>query len=106
MFGDLFGNMEEKQKEMQEKLAQITVEAEAADGAIKVTATAAREILDISINKEALDWEDTEQLEDLLLVAINRVIELASEKEAEASQALLKDMMPPGLGSLSNLFGG
>lgn len=106
MFGDLFGNMEEKQKEMQQKLAQITVEAEAADGAIKVRANAAREILDITINKEALDWEDVEQLQDLLLVAVNRVIELASEKEAEASQELLKDMMPPGLGGLSNLFGG
>lgn len=105
MFGDILGNMEERQKEMREKLAQITVEAEAGDGAVKVRANAAREITNISINKEAIDLEDLEQLEDLLLVAVNRVIEKATVKEAEESQKMMKDMLPPGLGDLSNLFG-
>ncbi len=105
MFGDLLGDMEEKQREIREKLAEIMVEAEAGDGAIKVTANAAREITNISINKDALNLEDTEQLEDLLLVAINRVIEKATNKEAEESQNLMKNMLPPGLGGLSDLFG-
>lgn len=105
MFGDILGNMEERQKEMREKLAQITVEAEAGDGAVKVTANAAREIINISINKEAIDLDDLEQLEDLLLVAVNRVIEKATVKEAEEGQKLMKDMLPPGLGDLSGLFG-
>ena len=105
MFGDLLGNMEEKQKEIREKLAEIMVEAEAGDGAIKITANAAREITNISIDKDALDLEDVEQLEDLLLVAINRVIEKATAKEAEESQNLMKNMLPPGLGGLSDLFG-
>ena len=105
MFGDILGNMEERQKEMREKLAQITVEAEAGDGAVKVTANAAREITNISISKEAIDLDDIEQLEDLLLVAVNRVIEKAAVKEAEESQKMMKDMLPPGLGDLSDLFG-
>ena len=100
MFGDLMGNMEEKQAEMKAKLANITVEAEAGDGAIKVSANANREILNISIDKSKLDWEDSEQLEDLLLVAINRVIKSATEKEAEESQKLIQDMLPPGLGGM------
>ena len=97
--------MEEMQKQMQEKLAQITVEAEAGDGAVKVKASATREILNISIDKEKLDWEDHEEVEDLVMVAVNRAIELASQKEAEASQEMIKNMLPPGMDGLSGLFG-
>ena len=105
MFGDILGNMEERQREMREKLAAITVEAEAGDGAVKVTANAARQITNIAIDKSVVDPEDTEQLEDLLLVAINRALEKAAAKEATESQNMLKDMLPPGMGDLSDIFG-
>jgi len=105
MFGDLMGNMEERQKEMKLKLAEITVEAEAGDGAIKVIANANREIINISINKEGLDWEDKEEVEDLMMVAVNRALEMAAEKEAMESQNMIKDMLPPGMGGLSDMFG-
>ena len=96
MFGDLLGNMEEQQQALREALAQITVEAESGDGAVKVTANAAREILNISINQEALDWEDVEQVEDLVVVAVNEALTKAAAKEAAETQRLLKDMLPPG----------
>ncbi len=105
MFGDLLGNMEEKQKALKLKLATITVNAEAGEGAIKVTANANREITNISINKEALDWDDSEQVEDLLMVAINRALAKAVEKEAAESENLIQDMLPPGLGNITDLFG-
>lgn len=101
----MFGNMEEQQKMLKEKLSSIVIETEAGDGAVKVTANANREILNIAIDKTTIDLEDLEQLEDLLLVAINRAIEKASLTEAEAAQNLLKDMLPPGLGNLTDLFG-
>lgn len=104
MFGDLMGNMEEKQKAMKEKLNTIIL-TEDADGSIQVTANANLEITNISINKEAIDLEDMEQLEDLLMGAINRVIEKATEQQAIESQKMMKDMMPPGLGGLGDLFG-
>lgn len=105
MFGDMFGNLEEKQQEMRAQLARITVEAQAGDGAVKVSANANREILNIAIHKDVLNWEDVEQVEDLVTVAVNRALELAAAKEAEESQKLIKSMMPPGMGDLSNLFG-
>ncbi len=105
MFGDLFGNIEEQQKEMRSQLAKITVEAEVGDGAVRVTANANREIVNIAIDKTKLDWEDVEQIEDLMMVAINRALEMAAAKEAAEAQNLLKKMMPPGMGDLSNLFG-
>lgn len=100
MFGDLLGNMEEKQKAMREELASITVEAEAGNGAVKVKANANREILNISIDRDALDWDDVEQVEDLIVVAVNEVLKKAAEREAAESQRLLKDMLPPGLGGM------
>jgi len=105
MFGDLFGNFEEKQTELKEQLAKITVAAEAGDGAIKITANANREITNISIDKEKIDLTDAEELEDLLLVAVNRVMELAVDTEANETQKMMQDILPPGLGNLTNMFG-
>lgn len=101
----MFGNMEEMQKEMKAKLAAIQLNAEAGDGAVVVTANANREITNISINPDKLDDGDTEQLEDLLMVAINRVLEQAASREQEEAQGMLKNILPGGLSGLSNLFG-
>ena len=82
----------------------ITIEAEAGDGAVKVQANAAREILNIAIDKEKISLEDTEELEDLLVVAMNRVIVLASEKEAEESQKMVSNILPLGMEGLTDMF--
>ena len=105
MFGDLLGNFQEKQEALKEKLATITVDAEVAGGAVKVKANCARQIVDISIDKSALDWEDVEEVQDLVMEAVNRALTLAAEKEQTEAQNLVKDIMPPGLGNLGNLFG-
>lgn len=100
MFGleNMFGDMEAQQKAMREKLAEVIVEAEAGDGAIKVSANANREITNISVNPEWLKGAEAEELEDLLLVAINRALQSAQEKEAAETQQLLQNMLPPGMG--------
>ena len=99
MFGleNMFGDMEAQQKAMREKLAEFIVESEAGDGAIKISANANREITNISIDPTFLKNAEAEELEDLLLVAINRALNSSLEKEAAETQQLLKDMMPPGL---------
>ncbi len=103
MFGDLFGNVEQQQEEMRKKLAEISVTADAGGGAITVTANANREILDIKIDKSKLDWEDLEEVQDLMVAAVNNVLEKAMVKEQAEAQKLISQMMPPGLGGL---FGG
>jgi len=102
--GDMLGNFQEKQEKMKEALTAITVEAEAGDGAVTIQANAAREILNISIDKEKVSLDDTEELEDLLVVAMNRVISLASEKEAEESQKMVSNILPPGMEGLTDMF--
>ncbi|NRB62533.1 MAG: YbaB/EbfC family nucleoid-associated protein [Saprospiraceae bacterium] len=98
----MFGNMEEMQKEMKVKLAAIEVQAEAGDGAVQVSVNANRVVTNIRLDAEKLDLSDTDQLEDLVMVAINRALELAATKEQEEAQGMLKHMLPGGLG---NLFG-
>ncbi len=100
MFGDLFGNMEAQQKELRAKLANIEVEAQAGDGAVKVIANANREIKNIVLNQDMLDMNDIESLEDLLIVAINRALEQAAMWEAEETRQSLAQMLPPGLSDM------
>jgi len=103
MFGDLFGNVEQQQAEMRKKLAEISVTAEAGGGAVTVTANANREILDVKIDKSKLDWEDLDEVQDLIVAAVNNALEKAMVKEQAEAQKLISQMMPPGM---SGLFGG
>jgi len=103
MFGDLFGNVEQQQEEMRKKLAEVTVTADAGGGAVTVTANANREILDVKIDKSKLDWEDLEEVQDLLVAAVNNALEKAMVEEQAETQKLISQMLPPGM---SGLFGG
>lgn len=100
----MFGDMQEKQEALRKQLGEMRLEAAAGDGMIKVTANGNREIVNISIDPKAITPDDPEQLEDLLLVAINRATALAAETEAAESQKLIQDMLPPGMGGLSDMF--
>ena len=98
MFGDIMNQMNEAQEQMKKQLAEQSFTAEA--GAVTVTCDGNRAITNISIKSEGL--EDTEELEDLLLVAINRALEDAANSEAEQAGGMMKNMLPGGLG---NMFG-
>ena len=99
MFGNLLGDFEKKQKEMMEQAEAITVTTE--NQGVKVTVNGKKEIVNISIDPSVLS--DKEQLEDLLVVTINRALEEVGEQAAEQAQSLMQNMLPPGL---SDLFKG
>lgn len=96
MLDNLFSGLQEQQEQMRQKLAEISVEAESGDGAITVKATADQQISNITLDPSKLDLSDREQLEDLLLVAVNRALDLAREKAAIETNRLLRDMLPFG----------
>lgn len=91
--------MQEMQEKMQKELAAQTFSADAG-GAVTVTCTGAREITNVKIDPELVDPEDLEGLEDLLVVATNRVLEKAAAYEASQAGSMMNNMMPGGLGSL------
>lgn len=99
MFENLLGSFEQKQQEMMDKAKAIVVETEV--GGVRVTANGSKEIVNISITDASI-LTDKEQLEDLLMVAINRALSQAGEQAAEETQKMMSSMLPPGL---SGLFG-
>lgn len=105
MFDNLFGNLQKQQEDLQAKLAETLVSADAGDGAVTVTAGCDMHIENIKIDPAKLDLSDVEQVEDLVLVAINEVLELAKKTAALETNKLLQGMMPPGMGDMGGLLG-
>jgi DNA-binding YbaB/EbfC family protein len=100
MFGDIFGKLQEAQQKMQEgkeRLGHITVDGEAGDGAVKVVVTGNREVQHISIADRLLSADNKEELEDLLITALNRALKNA-ENAWEAEMKGLAGGMMGGLG--------
>ena len=90
--------MEEMQAKMQEQLAQQSFEAEA--GGVRVKCDGTRTRQNVSIDASQIDLSDTEELEDLIVVATNRALEQAAEFEAKQAGGMMDNMLPGGLGGL------
>ncbi|MDR5590412.1 YbaB/EbfC family nucleoid-associated protein [Christiangramia sp. SM2212] len=106
MFGDMMGMMN-KLKEAQEKveatkkrLDTVLVDEQSSDGLLKVTITANREVKNISIDDSLL--EDKEQLEDYLVLTMNKAIAKATSINEAEIGAAAKDGMPdiPGMSDM------
>ncbi len=104
MFGNLLGDFEKKQDALREKLKEMVFDYDFSDGAIIVTANAAREILNIQINPEKVNLSDKEEVEDMVLEAINRTLEEAAIREAGEMQKSINDILPGGMSGLGDLF--
>jgi len=98
MFGKL-NEAKHKAEEMKLKLDAITVEGNAQG--VQVIANANKKIISVNISADLLKPENKEQVEDLLIVAIENALEQAENISAAEMKAMMGGMMP-GLG---NLFG-
>jgi DNA-binding YbaB/EbfC family protein len=105
MFGDLMGNMEEKKAQLQETLGNMEMQETSGDGAVSIKFNGLREVLDVSIDLSKVDTADGEQLEDLMLVTLNKMQARIAEVEEAENKKMIKDILPPGLGGLGNIFG-
>ncbi len=100
MFDKLF-EAQQKAEEIKKRLDTISVSSEVEGGKIKVTATANKRITNISIDPDFLASAETEELEELLVTAINKTLDQAESVSQAEMQAATRDMM----GGLGNLFG-
>jgi len=81
----------------QEELAEATVEASSGGGAVKVTVTGQQKILSIKISPEAINPDDAELLEDLVLTAVSEAIAKSQELAAQRLGKLTGGFKIPGL---------
>ncbi|MFN3755735.1 MAG: YbaB/EbfC family nucleoid-associated protein [Flavobacterium sp.] len=103
MFGDLMGMMG-KMKETQEKieatkkrLNTVWIDEKSSDGLLSITVTANSEIKSIEIDEQLL--QDKEQLEDFLIIHLNKALQKARTINESELAAVAKEGMPniPGL---------
>ncbi|MBF0328164.1 MAG: YbaB/EbfC family nucleoid-associated protein [Nitrospirae bacterium] len=110
MLGDMMRQAQKLQGEMQkmqEEAKKKTVEATAGGGMVSVTASGSGELVSIKIEKDVVNPEDVEMLQDLILAASNEAIRRAQQMVNDEMSKLTMGLQIPGMGGmggLGNLF--
>ena len=89
--------MQQEMMAAQAELAEAEYEASAGGGMVKAVVTGDNTVKSISINPDAVDPEDVEMLEDMVLAAVNEALTKASEASEARMGALTGGMNIPGL---------
>ena len=89
--------LQSKMLKLQEEMAEKTVEASSGGGMIKVVANGRHQLLSIQIEKEVVDPDDLEMLQDLILAAVNDALLKSQEMVTGEMSKLTGGMNIPGL---------
>ncbi len=82
---------------LQEEMAEKTVEATAGGGMVKVVVNGKHQVLSTQIEKEVVDPEDVEMLQDLIIAAVNEALEKSQEMVSVEMNKLTGGLNIPGL---------
>lgn len=108
MLGDIMREAQKLQAEMQrmqEEAKKKTVEASAGGGMVTVVANGANELVSIKIEKDVVNPDDVEMLQDLILAASNEALRRAQQMVSEEMTKLTGGLQIPGLGGLGSMLG-
>lgn len=87
-----------KMAQMQEELAEKTVEISSGGGVVKMVANGQKELLSVQIDPEVLSEENREMLEDLILAAVNELFKRVDELVSSEMKKLTGGLnLPPGI---------
>ena len=96
--------LQKMQKELQDRMGQIqeelktkTVDASSGGGMVTATANGNQELVGVKIKKEAVDEDDLEMLEDLVVAAVNLALEKSKELNQSEFSKLTGGLKIPGL---------
>lgn len=89
--------LQAKMMKMQEDAALETVEATAGGGMVKVVANGRQQIVSLQIEKEVVDPEDVEMLQDLIVAAVNDALNKSQEMVSAKMSQLTGGLNIPGL---------
>src|SRR5687767_11872356 len=94
---NLMKQMQNRLMKIQEELADETVEATAGGGVVKAVVTGQQKLVSIEIDPAAVDPDDVEMLQDLVVAAVNEGLTKAQELAAQRLSSLTGGMKIPGL---------
>ena len=86
-----------KMTQLQDELATKTVESSAGGGMVKVVMTGAQELVSVTIDPAAVDPDDVELLEDMIVAAVNDALRSATELMNSGMAEITGGLNLPGL---------
>jgi len=89
--------LQSKMVKLQEEMASKTVETTSGGGMVKVVANGKQQVVSIEIEKEVVDPEDVEMLQDLVLSAVNDALIKSQEMVSQEMSKLTGGLNIPGL---------
>jgi nucleoid-associated protein EbfC len=89
--------MQRKMQEMQDEIDQKEVTATAGGGAVSVTVSGKKELVKVELKKEAVDPDDVEMLQDLIMAAVNEGLRQIEEISSTEMNKLTGGLGIPGL---------
>jgi hypothetical protein len=99
-FGDMMRQakvLQEKIARMQEELGERVVESSVGGGMVVARANGRQELLAISLEREVVNPEDIEMLQDLVVAAVNDVLKKSQEMAAQEMGKITGGIKIPGL---------
>jgi DNA-binding YbaB/EbfC family protein len=93
----LMKQAQQMQDQMQQKIATIRVEGSAGGGMVRAEMSGNKELLSVTIDKEAVDPEDVEMLQDLIKAAVNEAARKVDEEMQSQLGAMTGGMKIPGM---------
>lgn len=89
--------MQEEMLKAQEELGEKTVEASVGGGAVSVVVSGKKELVSVTLSPEAVDPDDIEMLQDLIVSAVNEAMRKADDLAANSMSRITGGMNIPGL---------
>ncbi len=93
----LMKQVQQMQAQMQERMTELRAEGSAGGGMVKAVMNGHKELLSITIDKEAVDPNDVEMLQDLVVAAVNEASRKVDEEMQTQLGAMTGGMNIPGL---------
>ena len=93
----LMKQVQQMQSQMQQRMAELRVAGTAGGGMVTATMNGAKELLAVAIEKEAVDPNDIEMLQDLVVAAVNEASRKVDEEMQSSLGAMTGGMKIPGL---------
>jgi DNA-binding YbaB/EbfC family protein len=91
--------MQERMAQVQEELEKKTVVGESGGGMVKATANGRQRLIALAIEREVINSEEQDMLEDLILAAVNKALEESQKMAQEEMGKVTSGILPniPGL---------